>query len=339
MARDYLIDEATGEPYIEDAKGKVRIDIRTGKKFVKGATRGDGAIFQTYKKTYHSETNFRQERWRTARPEGTRRLNPKTGKEFTIRDTRDEDNKLFWRYNNKDILLNGFYAEMWKEPVTTKCAITFCKETYLDIPQKPRTYCHKHMQGKIDYTEHLEHGFKDCFRDQDIAKRTGCQGKDVPIIKYEDGTYNFNIRTHKRDGRKIFASECRTCSALSTRRFNMMKNFGINLDQYDDQLQKQDGVCAICKGDEPREYASLAIDHDHQTGILRGLLCHHCNAQLPDRAKEGHDEIALLLRMVRYLQMADLAKKGLIKDFVFSNTPNDDMNEYKGFLSDGLQEK
>ena len=32
--------------------------------------------------------------------------------------------------------------------------------------------------------------------------------------------------------------------------------------------------------------------------------------------------------------MADLANKGLIKDFVFSNNPNDDMDDYEGFLSE-----
>jgi hypothetical protein len=41
-------------------------------------------------------------------------------------------------------------------------------------------------------------------------------------------------------------------------------------------LLEQDGVCAICGGD-CMTGKSLAVDHDHDTGKIRGLLCQRCN--------------------------------------------------------------
>ena len=57
----------------------------------------------------------------------------------------------------------------------------------------------------------------------------------------------------------------------------------------------QNHVCAVC-GDPP-EGRSLSIDHDHETGRVRGLLCHHCNVAL------GHvrDDPERLMALVAYL--------------------------------------
>jgi len=64
-------------------------------------------------------------------------------------------------------------------------------------------------------------------------------------------------------------------------------NFGITIEDYERLLIKQHGVCAIC-GDTPRD-RRLCVDHDHDTGEIRGLLCWLCNlaigcmADKPDR--------------------------------------------------------
>lgn len=54
---------------------------------------------------------------------------------------------------------------------------------------------------------------------------------------------------------------------------------GLTLEQYDQMFEQQDGLCAVCRninGDGRR----LAIDHNHQTGKIRGLLCFRCNTWL-----------------------------------------------------------
>jgi hypothetical protein len=68
------------------------------------------------------------------------------------------------------------------------------------------------------------------------------------------------------------------------RRYKLKVNFGITLEQYREMFALQDGKCAICRqpeaslmGDKPME---LAVDHDHETGEVRALLCGNCNKGL-----------------------------------------------------------
>ena len=59
------------------------------------------------------------------------------------------------------------------------------------------------------------------------------------------------------------------------RAWSLRRYYGMTPDEYDYMLEKQGGVCAIC-GREPNG-RRLAVDHDHDTGTIRGLLCFRCN--------------------------------------------------------------
>lgn len=67
------------------------------------------------------------------------------------------------------------------------------------------------------------------------------------------------------------------------RRNNLRKKFGITVEQYEALANKQGYRCAICKEPETfvhhrtGEPARLAVDHNHETGAVRGLLCSNCN--------------------------------------------------------------
>ena len=83
----------------------------------------------------------------------------------------------------------------------------------------------------------------------------------------------------------------------------LKKKYGITLDQYQELWDKQAGLCYICglaervndRTGKVREY--LSIDHNHVTGEIRSLLCHHCNTAL------GHvnENSAILQRMLEYV--------------------------------------
>lgn len=64
------------------------------------------------------------------------------------------------------------------------------------------------------------------------------------------------------------------------RNCQLRRDYGITLDDYEVMLKSQDGVCAIC-GDPPKggktSSKNLHVDHDHETGKVRGLLCNNCN--------------------------------------------------------------
>lgn len=54
----------------------------------------------------------------------------------------------------------------------------------------------------------------------------------------------------------------------------------ISIEEYKTLLLVQEYKCAICHLPEPVEKKDLAVDHDHATGIIRGLLCSRCNLAL-----------------------------------------------------------
>src|SRR3954449_5700779 len=54
------------------------------------------------------------------------------------------------------------------------------------------------------------------------------------------------------------------------------RTFGITADDVDALIEKQGGKCAIC-GRTPKRLASWHVDHCHETGVVRGVLCIDCN--------------------------------------------------------------
>lgn len=56
---------------------------------------------------------------------------------------------------------------------------------------------------------------------------------------------------------------------------DIKRKFGITKLQYDKLLEKQKGVCAVCKSKPLKK--RLAVDHCHKTNLVRGLLCSDCN--------------------------------------------------------------
>ena len=49
------------------------------------------------------------------------------------------------------------------------------------------------------------------------------------------------------------------------------------MEDYDSMFYIQEGKCWICKTPQENLRCKLAIDHSHKTGLVRGLLCSHCN--------------------------------------------------------------
>jgi hypothetical protein len=85
---------------------------------------------------------------------------------------------------------------------------------------------------------------------------------------------------------------------LGRKNRNLIRNYGITLEDYNKMFGEQNGCCAICGKHQQDLKASLHVDHNHTTGAVRGLLCHHCNVGL------GHfeDNITLLSNAIAYLE-------------------------------------
>lgn len=81
------------------------------------------------------------------------------------------------------------------------------------------------------------------------------------------------------------SSYCKVCNADYTREKRkrnpdqyteqqLQYGYGISLETFNEMYKKQDGSCAICKS---KPDYRLCIDHRHDTGKVRGLLCRTCN--------------------------------------------------------------
>lgn len=83
-----------------------------------------------------------------------------------------------------------------------------------------------------------------------------------------------------------------------SRRSKLKSTFGLTLEAYDELLAKQDNGCGICGRSRSDDGRRLAVDHCHNTGRVRGLLCSACNLAL---GMFG-DDIEMLKRAVVYLE-------------------------------------
>ena len=88
----------------------------------------------------------------------------------------------------------------------------------------------------------------------------------------------FAVNRSAPDGRR---SKCRACVAIWNRRYLLERRFGLTPEDYDAMLSSQGGRCALCRADKPGgRWDRFHVDHCHETGRVRGLLCYFCNCAL-----------------------------------------------------------
>lgn len=95
---------------------------------------------------------------------------------------------------------------------------------------------------------------------------------------------------------------CKPCRKHLSWISHLKRRYGISGEQYLHLLTVQEGRCAICRC-YPKT-RQLGVDHDHQTGQIRGLLCKRCNHDLLGSAR---DDPAILQRALDYLQAKPIA--------------------------------
>ena len=92
--------------------------------------------------------------------------------------------------------------------------------------------------------------------------------KKCPRCKDWKPESDFYVSKKSKDG---FSSPCKSCESHR----HLFDAYGISPEQYADLMRGHEGACAICL-----KQVSLMVDHDHETGQVRGLLCRKCNLAL-----------------------------------------------------------
>jgi hypothetical protein len=132
-------------------------------------------------------------------------------------------------------------------------------------------------------------------------------------------------RSNTKDGRDSYCKNCRkdrsaeryverrderanqmkkwreeNAAEISERRFwaNRLRRYGISREQYEEMVKRQNGLCAICKLPPRGKRKVLDVDHNHETGQVRELLCSPCNSALG----KFRDDPLLLAEAIEYLK-------------------------------------
>jgi DNA-directed RNA polymerase subunit RPC12/RpoP len=80
----------------------------------------------------------------------------------------------------------------------------------------------------------------------------------------------------------------------------LLYTYGITGEQYDDLLRRQEGNCAICGRHNLEFSRKLAVDHDHHTLEIRGILCQSCNREIIGKLR-GREGAEILRKAADYL--------------------------------------
>ena len=93
---------------------------------------------------------------------------------------------------------------------------------------------------------------------------------------------------------------CRECQKIDKR----FRRYGVTKHWYEEKLKEQDGRCMGCKihvddyRKEHKVHTHLVVDHCHETGKPRGLLCNNCNVALGC----ARDDPQTLSRLAKYIR-------------------------------------
>lgn len=137
--------------------------------------------------------------------------------------------------------------------------------------------------------------------------------KLCPACKVEKEDSEFFRRY---DRKHCLESWCKSCKRALHRRY-VKKNFQrekerwlvseykMTLNQYTSLLQSQNNRCAICLVPAVECTKALSVDHSHQTGKIRGLLCSACNHAI-GLLKDSTES---LKRAITYLEDSSVSSK------------------------------
>lgn len=180
------------------------------------------------------------------------------------------------------------------------CSVEGCS-----TPSRRRGWCHRHYNRWYKYGDPLA----PLKPRSDLVDPTERTCRTCGVTKPGD---EFSWTRHGKPRR-----DCKRCSSAKSivwrdanrekvLNAHFLRTYGITLDEYNKLLAEQGGVCAICgRGPEvsPTKRGQgrsgrLVVDHCHETGRIRGLLCTWCNKALGNL----EDDPARFRAALRYLE-------------------------------------
>ena len=130
------------------------------------------------------------------------------------------------------------------------------------------------------------------------------RGKRCPDCGLWKSLDDFPRNKRTASGRAVYCKPCHNARGRETlerlygnsRHYHLKRRYGIGADDFDALVVQQGGVCAICGREAPEH-----VDHSHESGAVRGILCFNCNGGLG----QFKDSVDSLVNAVAYLQAHD----------------------------------
>jgi hypothetical protein len=149
----------------------------------------------------------------------------------------------------------------------------------------------------------------------EIIKKNFEQFRQLRADWYQNNGKTPEARKKSTEDLRIWRSKNPEQSNQNSRRSLLKKKYDLTLEEYDLLFEQQDGKCAICGKEETAKHhngtlRSLAVDHNHDTNQIRGLLCSKCNLGI------GHfdEDIYLFDKIINYLLEYEITQDDIINN-------------------------
>ncbi len=128
----------------------------------------------------------------------------------------------------------------------------------------------------------------------------------------EEKPFTDEFFVKSKNNKSGLKTECKKCHNIRTKEWrkrnkekiinkakirNRRNKYNITNKQYNNILEKQNNRCAICGIHKSKLDKNFAVDHDHKTGEIQGLLCNACNLMLGC----SKDNILILIKASKFL--------------------------------------
>lgn len=171
--------------------------------------------------------------------------------------------------------------------------------------------CYQKRWAAIHPDQRAKHRSVSRPREKERFRNLSLEEREVVYAKLRERSRQWrakNREKHLEQSRKVSRSYYHSERGKRCHRNCRLKAmFGISLDDYEAMLASQGGVCAICKRAETTVrrgvVVSLAVDHCHETGKVRGLLCQACNVMIG----HGRNDPDCLRAAIAYLERSQQA--------------------------------